>query len=255
VVLYEQDHRSFKARGPGCEAQPAHHNFSMPSPDSVDTWLRHRRPRFELSRGIVAECGVTTQPIREHFDVLKDVLCRFGPCAVLTMLDQLAVQCAEEAFDTRVVPAVPPTRHAAGHTVCREQLRVCHGGILAAPIRVVQQPGFGGAMADRHRQRLLREVTGEPSLQRPADHGARVEIEDDREIEPALRGPDIGDVPGTHPVRTRDRELTIKCVRRHWHPGIRLRRGAPLLHGLGSDPFGTHQPRDAVLADTVPLLN
>ena len=107
-------------------------------------------------------------------------------------------------------------------------------------------------MADRHRQRLLREVTGEPSLQRPADHGAGVEIEDDREIEPALRGPDIGDVPGPYLVWTRHRELAITYVRRHGHPMIRLRRGVPLLHGLGPYPFGTHEPRDAVLADTLP---
>jgi hypothetical protein len=96
------------------------------------------------------------------------------------------------------MPAVPPTRHADRDAVGGEQLLVARGGILTASIRVVQQPGFGGAMADRHRQRLLREITGEPSLQRPADHGAGVEIEDDREIEPALRGPDIGDVPGPH---------------------------------------------------------
>ncbi len=113
------------------------------------------------------------QPIIEHFDVRKDVLCRFVPCTVLTMINELAFQCAEEAFDTRVVPAVPPTRHAAGHTVYREQLLVCRGGLLTAPIRVVQQPGVGGAMADRH-QRLLRKITGEPSLQRPANHGAGV---------------------------------------------------------------------------------
>ena len=37
-----------------------------------------------------------------------------------------------------------------------------------------------GAMADRHRQRLLCEVTGELRLQRPADHGVGVESKDDR---------------------------------------------------------------------------
>ena len=36
------------------------------SPDSVDTWLSHRRPRFELGRGIVAEWGVTAPPIMPH---------------------------------------------------------------------------------------------------------------------------------------------------------------------------------------------
>ena len=66
---------------------------------------------------------------------------------------------------------------------------------------MVQQPGFGGAMADSHRQRLLREVTGELRLQRPADHGVGVESKDDRTREPALRGPDRGDVSGPHHTR------------------------------------------------------
>ena len=35
---------------------------------------------------------------------------------------------------------------------------------------------------------------------RPANHAARVEIEDDGQIEPALSGPDVGDVPGPDPI-------------------------------------------------------
>ncbi len=175
----------------------------------------------------MAECGVTTEPIIDHFDLFKNVPCRFIPCTVLTMIDEFAFQCAERAFDTRVVPAIPPTRHAAGHPLCREQLLVCPGGILAAPIRVVQHP---------------------------ADRGAGREIEDSCEREPALRGPDRGAVPGPHPIRTRDRELAITRARRDGHPVIQLRRGAPLLHGLGPDPFGTHEARDAVLANRAPCL-
>ncbi len=159
-------------------------------------------------------------PIIEHLDVFEDVLSRLVPCAVLTRVDEFTLERPEEALHAGIVPTVPPSRHAAGHPVCREQLLVGRGGILAASIRVVQQPGVGGATADRHRQRLLRELTGEPSLQRLADHGARVEVEHHGEVEPALRGPDIGDIPGPHSVRTRHRELAIKYVRRHGHPVI-----------------------------------
>jgi hypothetical protein len=35
---------------------------------------------------------VTTQLIIEHFDVLKDILCRLVPCAALAMIDELAIQ-------------------------------------------------------------------------------------------------------------------------------------------------------------------
>jgi hypothetical protein len=47
------------------------------------------------------------QPIIEHFDVRKDVLCRFVPCTVLTMINELAFQCVEEAFDTRLSQQFP----------------------------------------------------------------------------------------------------------------------------------------------------
>ena len=80
----------------------------------MDTRLRHSRPRFELGRGIVAECGVTTQPIVEHFDGLKDILCRLVPCAGLAMIDEVALQDTKKTPDTGIVPTVPPSRHVAG---------------------------------------------------------------------------------------------------------------------------------------------
>src|SRR2546425_12590139 len=114
----------------------------LPYPNSVDTRLRHRGPRFELGRGIVAERGVTTQPIIEHLDILKDVLCCFLTRAVSAMVDEFAFECPEEAFDTGVVPTVPPSRHADSNAMLGEQLLVACGSILAPPIRVVQQPGL-----------------------------------------------------------------------------------------------------------------
>ena len=78
----------------------------------MNTWLRHRHPRFELGRGVIAEGGVTTQPILEHFDVLEDVPFRFVPSGVVPMVHELTREGPEEAFDTGVVPAVPSPRHA-----------------------------------------------------------------------------------------------------------------------------------------------
>ena len=71
----------------------------------------------------------------------------------------------------------------------------------------------------------------------------------------SLAGRTVGDVPGPHPVRMLNRELAIEGVLCHGQPVIRLSGGSPLLHGLGPDPFDAHEPRDAVLADTVPPLD
>jgi hypothetical protein len=92
----------------------------MTLPNSMDTRLSHRRPRLELGRGVIAEGRVTTPPIVEHLDVLKDVLCRLVPCAVLAMIDELALECPEKAFDTGVVLAVADAAHAAGDALRAE---------------------------------------------------------------------------------------------------------------------------------------
>ena len=147
---------------------------------------------------------MTALPIIEHLDVLEDVLCRFFTGRVVPMVHELALECPEEAFDTGVVPAVPLRLTCWRSCRAREQLLVARGGILAAPIRVVQEPGRGGAVRQRHREGLLGQIhrsAGGPCAQPITS--ARVEIEDHRQIEPALRGPDIGDVPGPHPVGLR----------------------------------------------------
>ena len=86
---------------------------------------------------------MSAQPIIKHFYILKDVLGRLVPCAVLAMVDEFLLQCPEEALHAGIVPTVPPSRHAAGHAMRGEQLLVRRGGILAAAIRMVQEPCLG----------------------------------------------------------------------------------------------------------------
>ena len=96
----------------------------------MDTGLRHRRPRFELGWGVIAEGRVTASPIIEHLNVLEDILSRGVTCFVVPMVHELALECPEEAFDTGVVPTVAFTTHARGDAVLAEQMLVTRGGIL-----------------------------------------------------------------------------------------------------------------------------
>ena len=84
---------------------------------------------------------MTALPIIEHLNVLEDVLCRVFTGCVVPMVYELALECPEEAFDTGVVPAVACATHAGGDAVLAEQTLVTRGGILAAAIRMVQEPG------------------------------------------------------------------------------------------------------------------
>ena len=73
----------------------------------MDTRLSHDRPCPNSAGEIVAECGVTAQPIVEHLDVFKDIPFRFFTHAAPVMVDQLALEPAEESFDAGVVPQFP----------------------------------------------------------------------------------------------------------------------------------------------------
>ena len=72
------------------------------------------------------------------------------------------------------------------------------------------------------------------------------------QIEPALRGPDIGDIPGPHLIGLCDRELAIECVAATGIPVMRLRHRALFLDGFGQNPFGSQEPGHAMLTNCVP---
>jgi len=92
------------------------------------------------------------------------------------MIDERALQRPEEALHAGIVLAVPLPQHAGGQAVSGEQLLVPRGGILAAAIRVVQEPCHGCPVRQRHGEGLLGQIHGQTVAHRPADHGARVQI-------------------------------------------------------------------------------
>ncbi len=53
--------------------------------------VSHRRPRFVLGWGVIAEGQVTAPPIIEHLDVLEDVLCRVFTGRVVPMVYEFAL--------------------------------------------------------------------------------------------------------------------------------------------------------------------
>ena len=79
----------------------------------MDARLSNSRHRFELGRGVIAECRVTTHPIVEHLDVFEDVLFRFLARAVTPVMDQFLLECGEETFHTGIVPTVALAAHRA----------------------------------------------------------------------------------------------------------------------------------------------
>ncbi len=130
-------------------------------------------------------------PIIEHLDIFEDVLCRVFTGRVVSMIHELPLEDPAKAFDTSIVPAVACAAHAGDHAVDGEHLLITRGGILTAAIRVVQEPSPWGSIDQRHREGLLSQRPGQPVAHRPADHEARVQIENHGRVEPALGGPHV----------------------------------------------------------------
>ena len=130
-----------------------------------------------------------------------------------------------------------------------EQMLVPCRGILAA----AKQEACSGFLGCE--ERVLGEFPGQPLAHRPANHRARVKVEEHGQIQPALGRPDICDIPGPDPIGLRHGELAIEDILGHGQVVIRLGHRAPLPHFLGPKASLAHQPGHAMLANAVVLFD
>ena len=85
--------------------------------------------------------------------------------------------------------------------------------VLAAAIGVMQQRIGLAASPDRHHQSVGDELCRHPCAHRPADHAPREQIDHGCHVEPAFRGPDIGEVRDPFAVGCRRFEAAVEHVR------------------------------------------
>jgi PAS domain-containing protein len=178
--------------------------------------------------------------------VLSHCLLDLPPRRPAPAIQEFPLQRREEALHHGVVVAVPASAHAADDPAGREQALVVGAGVLAAPIRVMQR---GGMMQGQGTpQRGARQRAIEPGTGGPADDSPRREIEQYREIEPALRGPAVRQVGRPDPLGPARRKLARQMIRRDGVVG-----GAPGGHPesaarQAAEPGGAHQARDPLPA-------
>ena len=110
----------------------------------------------------------------------------------------LILQAVEEALAWRVVPAVALAAHRTHHGVLQKPCRKGVAGILASPVRVMNQPRCGLPAEPRHGQRIDDDMRRHSRLDRPADNFAVEQIEYERQVESTLTSPDVGQVSRAH---------------------------------------------------------
>ena len=133
----------------------------------VDTSLRSSGVHFELHRTEIAQRGVPPLGVVEALDVIKHVGLGLSARAVGRARRAFGLQRGEEALHRRIVPDIARPAHTAGDAVVGQEPLERLTGILAPPIRVMQD-GLGlPPPLDRHHERIGDELRRHRRAHRP----------------------------------------------------------------------------------------
>src|ERR1700687_1550365 len=156
--------------------------------------------------------------------------------------DELGFQGLKERLHHGVVVAISLAGHRDQDVVLAELDLIVDRAILAATIRMVDQPCCRTAHGQGFAQSGESQVAMQPVACCPADDPACEQIDDNGEIQPAFAGPNVGDGGAPLLVGTCCREVLIRQVRRD-RPSVVAVRG-PLDPPLLPSPEAVvaHQP-------------
>lgn len=140
-----------------------------------------------------------------------------GQSPVFTEVDLFGFQGFDEALGGRIVVGVSLSGHADPEAVLQQHLHVVVGGILNAPVGVVDDPLRGIAMRNGHPEGFQAkrgvDIRGDGISCGPAGE----EVQDDRQIHEAPLDGDVGDIR---------------------HPDLVWTRDGQVLHQVGINPMG-----------------
>jgi len=136
---------------------------------------------------------------------------------VFPEIDLFGFQGFDEALGGRIVVGVSFSGHADPEAVFQQHLHVVAGGILNAPVGMMDDPLRGIAMCDGHPESIKAkrciDVRGDGISYGPASE----EVQDDRQVHEAVLDTDVGDVR---------------------HPDLVWTRDGQVLHQVGINPMG-----------------
>ncbi len=98
------------------------------------------------------------------------------------------------------------------------------GGILATAVTMEHQTRGWLALPDRHHQGVVSQLGRHAIRHCPAHNGPGVEINQNREVEPAFICRNRGDITRIHGIRLSDQELPIQKIRRDRATMVRVGR-------------------------------
>ena len=148
------------------------------------------------------ERGVPSAGVVEALDVLEDR----RPCGLSVRpgvaVDQLPFESRDEALGHRVVVGVCNRSHRGQESGLFEAATELDRSVLATPVGVVDQSRLWPAGVDSHVEGIEHDLGSQVVRHRPADDPSGVGVQDEREVEPALPGPDVRDVCDPKTIRS-----------------------------------------------------
>ena len=167
-------------------------------------------------------------PVVESLDVVEDGCAQLGFIGPGAAVSEVAFECLEERLADGVVVGAAAAAHRlldAGESAAAAE---GEGDVLRALVGVMHETALGSTSLQCLLKRVDDEFGAKIVLERPANNAAAEAIDDDREVEPALPGAQVGDVRDPQPVRCRRLEVALDEVRRR---RVRPARGSSCDRG------------------------
>src|SRR5215218_5094566 len=197
----------------------------------------------------MSQGGVSSPGVVEALDVLEDRTSRYVPSRQRVAVDQLPLERANEALGHRVVVGIGHRSYRGQKALFPEpvpELQL-HGGVLAAPIGVVNQPRRWPASVDGHVHGIENQFRPKVVRHGPSyDSPSRVSVEHKREVEPAFPGSDVSDVRDPQAIQSLRGEVAFHKIRgRGSALGLQAqsRTSLPSVTATAEQPGLPHQPR------------
>src|SRR6185312_667580 len=186
--------------------------------------------------------AAVTSPRRpvDNYSTTSDGHRRRGSALEVVGVVHLALEGGEETLGDGVIPAIALPAHAALNASGLKGLPVVVAGVRAASIRVMDEIRGGTALAKGDVQCLEREVTVDVVAGRPSNDPPREQVEDGRQVEPALLRPQERDVRDPRLIRTAGTEVARQHVRRDREAVLRVRGRAEPTSVSGSQGLFAH---------------
>src|SRR6185436_10541038 len=198
---------------------------------------------------------MTTTAVIPNFDVFKDSAACGRPSGPLLTFKQLPTERCEKAFSNRIVVAVGTSAHAGYQLVRGQQFAVIGSDILRSAIAMVQQPCRRPAALQGHPQSTQAQLGVQGFAHGPTHHHATTEVNQHRQIQPTLGGPNVGYIATPRAICASNllhaksplqqvirHHLTMFGVGRRWSPAQSSARPQPRFTHQPSNPLPTATP-------------